>query len=127
MIYKDLGYQEYNDYLEGEEWQEIKNYFYEHCGSYECRGCHVKQGLVLHKRSYRFLTLSAIKKRYIFPFWVKWYLKKYMVWLCHDCNKLVHFYSDGRRVDLDYKSLMKREKYVFSWKYKLDSFFGKPK
>lgn len=109
MRYKDVGpYKQYQEYVEGPEWQEIKNFYYENCGEYKCAICPNHWRLVLHKRSYQFLTMKALRRRFVFKFLIVAYLKRNMVWLCFPHNGQVHF-KKGKRVPLDYKSLMKRE------------------
>lgn len=133
MWYKDLNYNHYQEYVNGPEWREIKDYYYENCGVYECRIDKKKRGLLLHKRSYQYLTLDSIKERYIFKYFIKRYLKKNMVWLCFPCNREVHFDDEGKTIELTYSALWKREQLIYrrhnAWYYKLlrarpSSFFG---
>src|SRR5262245_51577273 len=106
MYYSDLGYDEYEDYLMGPEWRAIKRYFYENRTSYTCDICGGHQGLVLHKRSYKFLSLPELKKRYRGDKTkIMRYLHTYMVYLCRACNHLVHFYPNRERVPLQHRRL----------------------
>ncbi len=116
MNYKDVGnYKNYQEYVEGKEWKEIKDFFYANCGQYKCGICPNHWRLVLHKRSYEFLTMKALYKRFWFKFLVVWYLKKYMVWLCFPHNGQVHF-KNGKPVPLEYETLLEREEEV-RWMY----------
>lgn len=122
MWYKELNYSHYQEYVNGPEWREIKDYFYEFCGEYKCRICGKKTGLLLHKRSYQYLTLDLIKQKYIFRFLIVRFLKKNMTWLCFPCNRLVHFDDNGEAVTLSFDTLWKREQQIYrrtnAWYYK---------
>lgn len=107
MYFTDLNYDNYDDYLKGREWEEIHEIFYQRGGPYKCRLCGVRKSLVLHKRSYYFLTQDFFKKA------DKKWLNKVLVWLCVPCNKKVHFYNDKDRVPLDYLYLWDREQHLF--------------
>jgi len=113
MHYSDLGYKHYQEYVDGPEWQEIKDYFFKHCGEYKCRICGRHWKLLLHKRSYEYLTMEKLRNRFIFKFFIVRYLKKYMTWLCFPDNDLVHFDDDGGRIELDYKKLWRREQQIY--------------
>lgn len=123
MYYSDLGYKHYQEYVNGPEWREVKDYFYEHCGEYICRICGKRQGLLLHKRSYEYLTMQKLRQKFWFKFRIVRYMKKYMVWLCFPCNNEVHFDDEGRKIVLDYAILWKREQLIYrrhnAWYYKL--------
>ena len=113
MYYSELGYDQYDDYLVGPEWREIKRFFYENRDVYACSICGTHQQIVLHKRSYKFLSLSELKKRYRGDRTkIMRYLHTYMVYLCRGCNKKVHFYPSGERVPLEYRKLKEREDQV---------------
>lgn len=117
MHFSELGYQTYDGnegYLGGHEWKQLHDFFYTFCGSYRCRVCHKKRGLVLHKRTYEVLSLRALRKKFfhIKPLMIRW-LKRHFVWLCHEHNHQVHFYDDGTRVPLKYTALWKREQEVY--------------
>lgn len=110
MYYHQLGYDTYSEYLEGEDWQKIHEFFYENIKPYKCRVCGKNRNLVLHKRTYERLTLDQFKR---------WFrvdrrtLKHAMVWLCKSCNSRVHFYDNGTKVPLVYRDLMAREQVVY--------------
>ena len=113
MHYQELGYDEYDQYLVGPEWKEIKAFFYKHCKRYECDICGVRENLALHKRSYKFLTLPELKKQYKGDSSkILRYLHTYIVYLCKGCNRKVHFYADGTKVPLEYRKLKQRETQV---------------
>jgi 5-methylcytosine-specific restriction endonuclease McrA len=110
MHYKDFGYDEYDQYLVGPEWRGLNQYFYENRGKYECGVCGARQGLVLHKRSYKFLSLAELKKKYRGDTTkIMRYLHTYMVYLCRTCHKRVHFLPNGDRTPLEYRALKDRE------------------
>jgi hypothetical protein len=110
MKYQALGYDTYDDYLNGEEWQEIRDYFYSLNTPYRCRVCHRNKKLLVHKRTYYALHPSFFKSL------SKRMIRKILVYLCVPCNDLVHFY-DGRKkkkaVPLDYVFLWDREQVIF--------------
>ncbi len=113
MYYTELGYDQYDLYLQGPEWKAIKSFYYEHRKRYECDICGARERVVLHKRSYKFLTLPELKKRYKGDSTkILRYLHTYMTYLCSGCNKKVHFYSDGTRVPLEYRKLREQENLV---------------
>lgn len=112
MNYRELGYQYYDDYLAGPEWKEIHDFFYKFCGPYECRICRKPRQLLLHKRSYQFLTMKALRKKYIFKQLIIRVLKKLMCWLCKFHNGEIHFYDNGQRVPLEYAYLLRREREI---------------
>lgn len=112
MNYRELGYSKYDDYLQGSEWTEIKDFFYKHCGPYQCRICRKSRLLLLHKRSYEFLTMDSLRKKYIFKVLIIRRLKKLMCWLCFPHNGEIHFYDNGTRVPLEYDFLLKRESQI---------------
>lgn len=97
-------------FLVGKHWKELSAYFYENRTSYECNICGTRQDLVLHKRSYKFLSLPELKKKYrgdtskIMRF-----LHSYMTYLCRTCHRKVHFMGDGSKVQLEYRKLKDRE------------------
>jgi 5-methylcytosine-specific restriction endonuclease McrA len=127
MHYKDFGYDEYDDYLVGPEWRGLKRYFYENRDSYTCTVCGTHQGLVLHKRSYKFLALVELKRKYRGDQTkIMRYLHTYMCYLCRGCNKKVHFYPNGERVPLEYRKLKDRELQVLRAARALHSSPGKP-
>ncbi len=110
MYYSEPGYDEYDKYLAGPEWREIKTFYYKHCKRYECDICGVRERVLLHKRSYTFLALPELKRRYRGDSSkILRYLHTYMVYLCSRCNKKVHFYADGTRVPLEYRKLREQE------------------
>jgi hypothetical protein len=110
MYYTELGYDEYDQYLAGPEWKAIKNFYYGNCKKHECDICETRERILLHKRSYKFLTLPELKKRYRGDSSkILRYLHTYMVYLCSSCNKKVHFYPDGSKVPLEYRKLRERE------------------
>jgi hypothetical protein len=125
MYYSELGYDEYDDYLVGPEWREIKRFFYENRKQYACDICGAHQQIVLHKRSYKFLSLSELRKRYRGDRTkIMRYLHTYMVYLCRGCNKKVHFYPSGERVPLEYRKLKEREDQVRRGQPKADALHG---
>lgn len=108
MHYTDLNYDNYDEYLAGEEWKEIRDFIYQIAViPYYCRICHVPRDLLLHKRSYIFLHPKKLKLLQ------HKYLKKIFVWICHPCNEKVHFYAKNERVPLDYIFLWEREQKVY--------------
>lgn len=110
MYFTELGYDQYDKYLVGPEWKAIKKYFYENRDKYECTICGTHQQLVLHKRSYKFLSLPELKKKYKNDRTkIMRYLHTYMTYLCRPCNNRVHFYPSGERVPLEYRKLKDRE------------------
>lgn len=112
MNYQELGHDTYDQYLDSDEWKKIKTYFYALSETYQCRLCHLRNGLVLHKRTYHFLRFDQFRK---LP---EKYVHKILVYLCSDCNHQVHFYPDESKVPLDSLFLMDREEEVYnSWKY----------
>lgn len=112
MHYSQLGYKDYDEYLDGPEWEEIRRFFYENCGPYQCRICTQPRKLLLHKRSYEHLTMKSLRRKYIFKFLIVRRLKKLMCWLCFPHNGEIHFYDDGRRVPLQYEYLLRREQEI---------------
>src|SRR5215213_8981785 len=113
MYYNELGYGDYDDYLVGPEWKAIKQFYFQHCKKYECDICGSQERILLHKRSYKFLSLPELKKRYRGDTTkILRYLHTYMVYLCQGCNRKVHFYGDGTRVPLEYRKLRDREQQV---------------
>lgn len=114
MYYSDTGnYKNYQEWLDkSPEWEEIKNYFYKNCGPYRCGVCNGHWRLLLHKRSYEYLSLSRLKRRYwyIKPL-VVWWLRKHMVWLCFPHNGEIHF-KNGEKLPLKYDILVWREREV---------------
>jgi hypothetical protein len=110
MHYKDFGYTDYDDYLVGPEWKSIKQFYFQHCKKYECDICGTRERILLHKRSYKFLSLPELKRRYRGDSTkILRYLHTYMVYLCQGCNRRVHFYGDGTRVPLEYRKLREQE------------------
>jgi 5-methylcytosine-specific restriction endonuclease McrA len=110
MHYKDFGYDEYDQYLVGPEWRGLNQYFYENRDKYECGVCGERSGLVLHKRSYKFLSLGELKRKYRGDKTkVMRYLHTYMVYLCRHCHRQVHFLPNGDRVPMQYRALKDRE------------------
>ncbi len=110
MYYSEFGYTDYGDYLVGPEWKAIKQFYYDNCKKYECDICGTRERILLHKRSYKFLSLPELKKRYRGDSTkVLRFLHTYMTYLCQACNKKVHFYDDGTRVELEYRKLRERE------------------
>jgi hypothetical protein len=125
MYYSELGYDEYDDYLVGPEWREIKKFFYENRDVYACSICSTHQQIVLHKRSYKFLSLSELKKRYLGDRTkIMRYLHTYMIYLCRGCNRKVHFYPSGERVPLEYRKLKERENQVRRGKAKVSAAYS---
>jgi hypothetical protein len=120
MYYSDLGYPSYGSYLKGKEWADLHEFFYQKCGPYQCKLCGQAKELVLHKRSYQYLTLRKLYRRFLFTFAVKWYLRRKMIWLCHACHAQMHFYDDGERVPTEERSLKRREFFLrvrnFLWR-----------
>jgi hypothetical protein len=113
MYYNELGYGDYDDYLVGPEWKAIKQFYFAHCNKYECDICGSRERILLHKRSYKFLSLPELKKRYRGDVTkILRYLHTYMVYLCTGCNRKVHFYGDGTRVPLEYRKLREQEQRV---------------
>jgi hypothetical protein len=113
MYYNELGYGDFDDYLVGPEGKTIKQFYYEHCKKYECDICGTRERILLHKRSYKFLSLPELKKRYKGDATkILRYLHTYMVYLCQGCNRRVHLYADGTRVPLEYRKLKDREQQV---------------
>lgn len=113
MYYSDFGYKDYQEYLDGPEWEEIRVFFYENCGEYKCRVCGKRRRLVLHKRSYEYLGIKALRRHYFFTFLIIRKLRRLMVWLCFSCNREIHFYENGIRVPLIYDYLWRREQQVY--------------
>lgn len=109
MHYTELGYDEYEDFINGPEWKELHDFFYKYCGPYLCGICGKNRNLNLHKRSYEHITMKTLRRKYLFRFLIVRYLKKYMVWLCKVHNGEIHFYDNGSRVPLSYQALLKRE------------------
>jgi ribosomal protein S14 len=110
MHYKDFGYDEYDQYLVGPEWRGLNQYFYENRDKYECGICGTKQGLVLHKRSYKFLSLAELKKKYRGDkSKIMRYLHTFMTYLCRQCHRRVHFLPNGERTPMEYRKLKDRE------------------
>lgn len=110
MHYTELGYSEYGDFLVGKEWKAMSQYFYENRSAYACNICGARQGLVLHKRSYKFLSLAELKRKYRNDkSKVMRYLHSYLVYLCRTCHNRVHFLPNGERVALEYRVLKDRE------------------
>src|SRR3954470_7457 len=113
MYYSELGYGDYDDYLVGPEWKAIKQFYFENRKKYQCDICGSRERILLHKRSYKFLSLPELKKRYRGDTTkILRYLHTYMVYLCQGCNRKVHFYGDGTRVPLEYRKLKDREQQV---------------
>lgn len=112
MHYQDFGYEKYHDYLDGPEWQEIHDFFYKYCGPYKCLVCGQTRRLLLHKRSYEYLSMKELRRKYILRFIVIYKLKRLMCWLDQEHNGQVHFYDDGRRVPLLFDALSAREKII---------------
>lgn len=108
MHYSELNYDTYDEYLMGEEWQEIRDIFYRSGVSYRCIICHARRNLLVHKRSYYYLNAHYFRKC------EKWLLELILAYLCHRCNKLVHFYRNGEKVELDYLFLSLREDAIFN-------------
>lgn len=117
MHYSSLGYSSYSQYLNGNEWKKLHDFYYKHCGSYRCGICGIKTDLVLHKRSYEHLSLQSLRKKFWFNFLIAWYLKRLMSWLCHKCHKQVHFYKNGTKVPMVYNTLYRREKLLL-WQHR---------
>lgn len=108
MKYQELGYDTYDEYINSEEWRSIHDYIYRlKLFSYHCRICRKKKALLLHKRSYAYLTLQTVRNL------SKRKLKQIFVWLCHDCNTLIHFYTKTKKVPLCYLFLSERERLVW--------------
>ena len=112
MHYRKLGYSTYNEYLKGAEWSEIHQFFYQNCSPYRCRVCGKSRRLLLHKRSYEYLSMRSLRRKYIIKIIIVRAMRRLMCWLCRDCNRLIHFYDDGRRVPLEYSYLLRREKEI---------------
>lgn len=106
MYYTELGYDSYDEYLAGEEWHQIRSFFYSLKTPYRCKLCHKRDDLLVHKRSYFHLTPEAFKQ--LKPS----FIKKILVYFCHRCNHLVHF-QKGKKVPLDYLYLWEREKQLY--------------
>lgn len=107
MYYDRLGYDSYDDYLNGPEWQEIRDIFYHSGAKYRCRICHVRKSLLVHKRTYYML-----RPRFFKSISNKW-LHRILVYLCPRCNSLIHFYNKKEKVPLDYLFLWEREKEIY--------------
>lgn len=113
MQYQVLGYDTYDEFLTGVEWEEIRNFYYHSGVAYRCRTCHKTKDLRLHKRSYYNLTPKFYK-------WLFYHKRKlffkFLVYLCPHCNTLIHFY-DGKKlmqkVPLDYIFLWDREQQIY--------------
>lgn len=118
MYYSELQYDSYDEYLDGQQWQEIKALYYHSGVLYRCRICHKRRGLLLHKRSYAYLTPEKylnMKDKMI---------RKILVYLCHRCNELIHFYKKGDKVPLDYLFLYEREQEIYyRWQFFVIRFF----
>jgi len=113
MYFSSYGYDIYEDYLMGAEWSAIKNWYFKNTKKYECDICTGHDHIVLHKRSYKFLSLVELRKRYSRDNTkMLRYLHTYMVYLCRGCNRNVHFYPTGKKVPLEYRKLLDREKIV---------------
>lgn len=106
MHFNELGYDSYDEFLEGKEWAEMRNAYYALKVGYRCRICHSRMRIKVHKRSYVYLQLSFFKKR-------KRLFKKVMVYLCEKCNQKVHFYNKNDKVPLDYLTLWDREQELY--------------
>lgn len=110
MHYQELQYDSYDEYLNGIEWKKIKNIFYYSGVPYRCRICHTRKKLLVHKRSYAYLTpysfLLLRKKREKMFF-------KILVYLCHPCNEKVHFTKTHEKVPLDYLFLWEQEQSIY--------------
>jgi len=110
MYYTELNYDEYDQYLVGPEWRGLNQYFYENRKSYECGICGARKHLVLHKRSYKFLSLAELKRKYRGDKGkIMRYLHTYMVYLCRTCHRQVHFLPSGERTPMQYRALKDRE------------------
>lgn len=114
MHFSELGFDTYDEYIAGEEWQTIREMKYKSGDPYRCRLCWGRRELRLHKRTYYDLTPE------FFYFLLKnnrRIYNKILVWLCPRCNTLVHWY-DGKKqkkkVPLDYLFLWDRECQVYN-------------
>lgn len=105
MYYFELGYDLYDAYIDGPEWKEIKDIFFQSGTPYRCRLCHETKHLNVHKRSYAYLEPAFFRKIVR----NKKLLRKILVYLCKRCNTLVHFYKKNQKVPLDYLFLYDRE------------------
>jgi hypothetical protein len=112
MHYSEFGYDNYDEYLNGKEWHEIKDFYYKHIKPYKCGICKQHIKLLLHKRNYAHLSLKSLRRKYVLNFLIVRYLRKNMVYLCHKHNSMIHFYDNGSRVPLVYKDLVAREQYI---------------
>jgi len=110
MYYHELNYDEYDAYLVGPEWRGLNQFFYDNRTIYECNICGVREGLVLHKRSYKFLSLEALKKQYRGDnSKIMRYLHTFMSYLCRACHRKVHYLPNGTKTTMQYKCLRERE------------------
>ena len=107
MYFKDLGYDSYDEYLNGVEWGQIRDIFYKNSGKYRCRICHAKKQLIVHKRTYYYLQPEFFKQM------DKAWLNKILVYLCDKHNREVHFYDRRQKVPLDYLFLAEREHEIY--------------
>lgn len=97
MYFYELGYASYEEYLQSRHWEKLKEQRIKNKNA-KCYICGSKTWLLLHHRTYEHLGREK---------------KGELVVLCTRCNKLVHFYDNGKRVPLTYKALLAREKEIW--------------
>ncbi len=107
MHYSELNYDSYDKYLQGPEWQEIHDIFFDRGGKYQCKICHSKEKLILHKRTY-----YSLRPEFFKDMDDKW-LRKFFVWLCIKHNTEIHFYNKEEKVPLDHLFLSERENEIY--------------
>lgn len=112
MYYKELNYDTYDEYLNGNEWKEIRDIFYLSGVKYRCTICFARKKLLVHKRSYYYLTPKFFR---IIARTNKKLLTKILSYKCSRCNSLCHFYDKQKKkpVELDYLFLWEREKKIY--------------
>ena len=84
-----IGFQNYDEYLQSDLWESIKNSLRQHSESLQCICCKSKVGLCWHHRDYSpFIMVGNFS-----------FASGLVVRICASCHKAIHF-SDGKRVPL---------------------------
>lgn len=88
----------YQTYLDGEHWKNIKDRYWKSKLPKKCRICGGNKNLVLHHRTYKHLGKERIS--------IHTHL------LCQSCHQKVHFDENGNKTPLTWKALTMRETYL---------------
>lgn len=105
-ILKEMGYCDYNEYLESALWARIRTKVLNSSGG-KCRLCR-EPAVIVHHRNYKFLTMKGVTWR------------KSLIPLCNKCHYILEFDSDvktsGSTVDAKYlEKKRKIKKHGMPW------------